>query len=114
MIKKIFIKNEKQVMNVLKKGQVVEGRLRIERADDGRICICFKAWERTAPKCGHRDRGKIIMRTEHGWVKESKERIKTYESVPKDLGKQKVVAILDRDTYEACDFLMSYSETNNF
>jgi hypothetical protein len=34
--------------------------------------------------------------------------------VPKDLGKQKVVAILDRDTYEACDFLMSYSETNNF
>ena len=35
MIKKIFIKNEKQVMNVLKKGQVVEGRLRIERADDG-------------------------------------------------------------------------------
>ena len=113
MIKKIFIKNEKQVMNVLKKGQVVEGRLKIEKAEDGRICLCFKAWERTAPKCGYRDKGKIIMRTEHGWVKESKERIKTYESVPKNLGKKVVTSVLERDMYEACDFLMTYSETNN-
>lgn len=113
MIKKIYVKNVKQVMNVLKKGQAVEGRLRIERADDGRICLCFKAWERTAPKNPPRDRGKVIMRTEHGWVKESKERIKTYESVPKNLGKKVVTSVLERDMYEACDFLMTYSNNDN-
>lgn len=113
MIKKIYVKNVEQVMKVLKKGQVVEGRLKMEQTDDGRMCLCFKAWDRTVPKNSHQDRGKVIMRTEHGWVKESKERIKTYESVPKNLGKKVVTSVLERDMYEACDFLMTYSETNN-
>lgn len=101
MIKKIFIQDE--VIKNVKKGKCVEGSLRID-AETGRLI--FNAWNRRAPKCG--DRGRIIMRTEHGWVRESKERIKTYESVPKVLGKKRITAILERDLYDATDFLSEH------
>jgi hypothetical protein len=44
---------------------------------------------------------RLIRRMEHGWVKESKERIKVYESVPKELGTARVISILERESSEA-------------
>ena len=98
MIKKIFIEDD--VIKNVKKGKCVEGSVRID-AETGQLT--FKAFNRKARnQC---DRGRIIMHTEHGWVRESKERIKTYESVPKKLGTKRVSAILERDMYEVTDFL---------
>ncbi|MBO7051242.1 MAG: hypothetical protein J6W24_01080 [Prevotella sp.] len=101
MIKKIEIDSE--VFKAAKRGMHVEGSVCID-TETGKLT--FRAWKRKAPKCG--DRGRIIMRTEHGWVKESKERIKTYESVPKTLGKKRITSILERDMYEVSDFLTEF------
>jgi hypothetical protein len=101
MIKKIEINDD--VIKAAKSGKCVDGSVRID-AETGKLT--FRAWNRKTPKNG--DRGRIIMRTEHGWVKESKERIKTYESVPKELGKRRISAILERDMYEASDFLIEF------
>ena len=109
MKKKILILDESEVLLALKKGKSVEGRLKMEKTEDGTFCLCFKAWKRTVPK-GRRERGRIIFRTEHGWVKESKERIKTYESVPKELGVKRIAQILERDMYEVSDFLLEEAE----
>ncbi len=101
MIKKIFIEDD--VIKNVKKGKCVEGSVRID-TETGQLT--FKAWNRKARnQC---DRGRIIMRTEHGWVRESKERIKTYESVPKVLGKRRITEILERDLYEASNFLIEF------
>jgi len=58
----------------------------------------FKMYNRQSHR---RRRDCLICRLEHGWVKESKERIKVYESVPKELGTARVVSILDRENAEA-------------
>jgi hypothetical protein len=49
---------------------------------------------------------KLLRRLEHGWVKESRQRIKVYESIPKDLGMARVMAVIDRETKEAKDALI--------
>jgi hypothetical protein len=43
---------------------------------------------------------------EHGWVKESAERIKVYESIPKNLGTARVMAVLDRESDEVKEALI--------
>ena len=55
---------------------------------------------------GHRKKDRLICRMEHGWVKESAERIKLYDSVPKNLGAAYVSAILERETKVAKDALL--------
>ena len=104
MIKKVFIENAEDVMNLLKNGRAVEGSLKMQKCEDGRITMSFRAYDKKYRYCPQ-DRGRVIMHTEHGWVRESKERIKTYESVPKKLGTKRVSAILERDMYEVTDFL---------
>ena len=53
-----------------------------------------------------KQRNWLIRRLEHGWVKESVERIKVYESIPKDIGTAKVLAVIDRETKEAKNALI--------
>ena len=48
----------------------------------------------------------LIRRNEHGWVKESAERIKVYESIPKMLGTARVLTILDREHQSTRDALI--------
>ena len=102
-MKKIEIKNEQVVMEALKRGLKVEGRLWIEETEDGKLAIWFQAYDRK-PRRLYCDR--LIHRLEHGWVKESKERIKLFESLPKELGTARVMAIIDRETREAKDALI--------
>ena len=102
-MKKIEIKNETQVMNALKRGLKVEGRLWLEETEDGQLVICFQQYDRK-PRGFYSDR--MIHRLEHGWVKESKERIKLFESLPKELGTARVLAVIDRETHEAKNALI--------
>ena len=101
-MKKVFLKNEELVMNALKRCLKVEGRLWLEETEDGQLVICFQQYDRK-PRL-YSDR--MIHRLEHGWVKESKERIKLFESLPKELGTARVLAVIDRETREAKNALI--------
>ena len=97
-MKQVEFKNECIVMNALKKGLKVEGRLWLEETEDGKFVIWFQQYNR---KPQPKQRNWLIRRLEHGWVKESVERIKVYESIPKEIGKPRVLAVIDRETKEA-------------
>ena len=77
---KKYIEIEMEVLERLVEGKCVEGSL---RRDEWTGKISFRAYKRQ-PCDRHRDR--MIHKLEHGWVKESKERIKLFESLPKELG----------------------------
>ena len=102
-MKKIEIKNEANVMEALKKGLKVEGRLWLEETEDGELIIWFQQYDRK-PRCLYCDR--LIRRLEHGWVRESVERIKVFESIPKDLGTSRLISVMDREHQTAKDALI--------
>ena len=103
IMKKIEIKNEQVVMNALKKGLKVEGRLWLEETEDGELIIWFQQYDRK-PRRLYCDR--LIRRLEHGWVRESVERIKVFESIPKDLGTSRLISVMDREHQTAKDALI--------
>lgn len=102
-MKKIEIKNEQVVMNALKKGLKVEGRLWLEETEDGELIIWFQQYDRK-PRRLYCDR--LIRRLEHGWVRGSVERIKVFESIPKDLGTSRLISVMDREHQTAKDALI--------
>ena len=102
-MKKIEIKNEANVMDALRRGLKVEGRLWLEETEDGELVIWFQQYDRT-PRRLYCDR--LIRRLEHGWVRESVERIKVFESIPKDLGTSRVISVMDREHQTAKDALI--------
>lgn len=104
-MKKIEIRNENIVMNALKKGLKVEGRLWLEETEDGKLVICFRQYNR---KPQPKQRNWLIRRLEHGWVKESVERIKVYESIPKEIGTPRILAVIDRETKEAKNAIIDH------
>ena len=99
-MKQVEFKNESIVMNALKKGLKVEGRLWLEETVDGKFVIWFQQYNR---KPQPKQRNWLIRRLEHGWVKESVERIKVYESIPKEIGTRRILTVIDRETKEAKD-----------
>lgn len=101
MKKYIFVLNAITLLGILKKGKRVEGVLFI---DEETGCLSFKAYNRMPRVKRKRDR--LIALLEHGWVKESTDRIKVYESVPKELGTPRVMTILDREHMAAKDALI--------
>ena len=102
-MKKIFVKNEEEIMNALMKGLRVEGRLWLEETEDGELIIRFQQYDRK-PRRLYCDR--LIRKLEHGWVRESIERIKVYESIPKDLGTPRVISVMDREQQSAKDAII--------
>ena len=104
-MKQVEFKNENIVTNALKKGLKVEGRLWLEETEDGKFVIWFQQYNRQPqPK----QRNRLIRRLEHGWVKESVERIKVYESIPKGIGTPRVLAVIDRETKEAKNAIIDH------
>ena len=81
----------------LETGKRVEGAI---RRDEKTGKLVFKYYIRQTPPRQHDTLIKVL---EHGWVKESKQRIKVYESVPKALGNAWVVDVLARETDDAID-----------
>jgi hypothetical protein len=82
-------------------GKRVEGTLGLDKWTGKKD---FNAFHRKARKL----RDKIIKKLPWGWVKESKERIKVYESVPKELGMAQVLAVLNEEHEEAHEALMAH------
>ena len=101
-MKKIEIKNEKEVLNSLKSGRIVEGRLALVKTDDGGQQLEFVAYNRK----NKRKKDKLIKELEHGWVKESAQRLKFFSSVKKSLGTARVIGVLERETNAAKDALI--------
>ena len=100
MRKYIMVLNAIELLEKITGGKRVEGVL-FKDEDTG--VITFKAYNRKSKK---RRRDRLICNLEHGWVKESKERIKVYESIPKVVGTARVMKALDREIGDAKDALM--------
>ena len=97
---KKYIEIDMEVIERLVDGKYVVGSL---HRDEWTGRIVFKAYNRQPrPKRVN----KLLRRLEHGWVKESRQRIKVYESIPKDLGTARVMAVIDRETKEAKNALI--------
>ena len=88
-----------EVMERLVEGKCVEGSL---RRDEWTGKVTFRAYQRQ-PRERHE---RVVCQLENGWLKESKERIKLFESVPKELGTARVLAVIDRETKEAKNALI--------
>ena len=101
MKKYVFVMNAIELLQRLVSGKRVEGVLYVD-GETGRLT--FKAYNRTCLKRRAKDR--LIRLLEHGWVKESAERIKVYESIPKNLGTARVMAVLDRESDEVKEALI--------
>ena len=84
-------------------GRIVEGRLVLVKTNDGQMTIEFKAYNRKSKK---RKKDRLVCYLEHGWVKESPERIKVFESLPKRLGGVKMAVALDREVDAVTDLLL--------
>lgn len=97
---KKYIEIPFEVLDRLVEGKCVEGSL---RRDEWTGKVTFRAYNRQ-PSVRYRDR--MIRKLEHGWVKESKERIKVFESIPKEIGTPRVMAVIDRETKEAKNALI--------
>ena len=95
MKKYIDIKDASELLDSIVAGKRVEGVL---FRDVNTGCLTFKAYKRKYPK---RRTDRVVCHLEHGWVKESAERIKVYESIPKCIGTPKLLTTLDRETKEA-------------
>ena len=86
MIKNVFVTEAAEMLKRIKGGKRVEGVLFIDK-NTGKLT--FRAYNR---QCGKRAKDRMLYQMEHGWLKESKERIKLFESVPKGLGRRFISA----------------------
>ena len=93
MKKIIEIKNEKEVLKTLKSGRIVEGRLALVATDDGSVFIEFVAYNRQ----NKHPKDRLIIELEHGWLKESPQRVKFFSSVKKSLDIAQIKNALQHD-----------------
>ena len=101
MKKFIFVMNAIELLKQLLNGKKVVGELYVDAATGK---LTFKAFKRSTKR---HSRDRLIRQLEHGWVKESADRIKVYESVPKILGTAKVMSVLDREAGEVREALIN-------
>ena len=103
---KVQVEMSQEVLAAIMNGKFVEGSLRLQLSSMGTHSeVGFRPYNRK-PRVKYHDR--VIHRLEHGWVKESKERIKLFESVPKELGTARILAVIDRETKEAKNSLIDH------
>ena len=95
MKKYIDIKEASELLDSIVRGKRVEGVLFKDKYTGQ---LTFKAYNRQsrARRCD-----RLVRHLEHGWVKESVERYKVYESIPKCLGVPRVLTTLEREVKEA-------------
>ena len=89
---KKFIEIEENVLVRLMEGKCVEGSLRVDEFTNN---LKFRPYNRLSRQPGYRDR--LIAQLEHGWIKESSQRYKFYNSVRKDIGVTKVSVVMHRE-----------------
>ena len=87
-----------EVLERLVEGKCVEGSL---RRDEWTGKVTFKAYNRQ-PRLRH---DRVVCQLENGWLKESPQRYKFYNSVKKDLGRRLVDVVMHRDLKSAMQVL---------
>ena len=97
MNKIILILDVLKIMAGLKMGKRIEGVLYLDQ-NTGKLT--FKAYNRQSRT---RQKDKLLCYLEHGWVKESAQRIKVFDSLPKRIGAARMIATLERETVEAAN-----------
>ena len=100
--KYVIITNAIEALTKLKAEKRLEGVLFLDKTNGS---IKFKAYNRK-PRVRLKDR--IIRYLEHGWVKESPDRIKVYESLPKNIGTARMMSVLEREAKEVKNALMEW------
>ena len=98
MKKYIFVLNAIELMNQLMNGKRVEGVLYMDE-NTGRLT--FKAYNRQ-PRDRHE---RVVCQLENGWLKESPQRYKFYNSVKKDLDRRMVNVVMHRELNTAMQAL---------
>ena len=98
MRKYIWILNALELMTKLIAGKRVEGVLYMDE-ETGRLT--FKAYNRQ-PRDRHE---RVVCQLENGWLKESPQRYKFYNSVRKDLGRRVVDVVMHRELKTAMQTL---------
>ena len=98
MRKYIWILNALELMKLLLMGKRVEGVLYIDQ-DTGKLT--FKAYNRK-PRDRHE---RVVCQLENGWLKESPQRYKFYNSVKKVLGRRMVDVVMHRELKTAMQSL---------
>ena len=101
-MKKIEIKNEKEIVKTLHTGRIVEGRLGMALTEDGCTVIEFVAYNRNAK---HRKKDITICELESGWLKESPKKYKLFSSVKNDLPYDRIEEAMQRDLNIAMEHL---------
>ena len=81
-----------EVMERLVEGKCVEGSL---RRDEWTGKVTFRAYQRQP----------VVCQLENGWLKESPQRYKFYNSVRKDLGRRMVDVVMHRELNTAMQAL---------
>jgi len=97
---KKFIAIEEEVLVRLLEGKYVEGSL---HRDKWTGVITFNAWVRKSPK---HPKDRVICQLENGWLKESAERIKFFNSVKKELGAVQVSEVMARELETAMNAML--------
>ena len=98
MKKYIFVLDALELMTKLIVGKRVEGVLYMDE-NTGRLT--FKAYNRQPRQRQER----VVCQLENGWLKESPQRYKFYNSVRKDLGRRIVDVVMHRELKTAMETL---------
>ena len=97
--KYVTFMNAVEALNKLMAEKRLEGVMLLK---NGRIL--FKAYNRHRPK----KKDRLIKSLLTGWVKESTENYKIFQSIPKILGMPRVLSVVDSETIEAKNALMEH------
>ena len=87
---KKYTEISEDVLKHIDDGKYVEGSLRRDKSTGK---IIFKAFNRQSPFRHER----VICQLENGWMKESPQRIKFFNSVKKELGIEKIEQVIKRE-----------------
>ncbi len=107
---KVSIEISSEVMQAVMNGKYVEGSLRLQLSSTGTHTeVGFRPYNRNPRK---RSKDKLVKSLEHGWVKESAQRFKVFNSIPKNIGAKRVIAVLERETKTASEAVMDIEIIN--
>ena len=95
---KKYIELSDEVIARLVSGKCVEGSL---HRDEWTGKVTFRAYQRQ-PRDRHE---RVVCQLENGWLKESPQRYKFYNSVRKDLGRRMVDVVMHRDLKSAMEVM---------
>lgn len=104
MEKSFFI--EEESWKQLKDGKTLVGEL---KTDIKTGTLHFKAWRRES-KSRRRDR--TIVTLEHGWLKESRQKIKFFNSIRKSAGASRISKAMERELQTAVSTMFRSKSIN--